>query len=82
MAWSVLELGPDNVAVLRGMLAMFGTAFDEVEAYGGHPPGAGHLQDLVPGDPFSNLAADRRDGDRNGARARADDSAGEGEETY
>jgi len=57
MAWSVLELGPDNVAVLRGMLAKFGKAFDEVEAYGGHPPGTEYLRELLAGESFIALAA-------------------------
>ena len=57
MGWSVLELGPDDVGTLRGMLAMFATAFDEADTYSGHPPGEEYLRELLAGDSFIALAA-------------------------
>jgi len=55
--WSIRELGPHDVAVLRDMLAMFGTVFDEVDTYVGNPPDTGYLRDLLAGESFIALAA-------------------------
>ena len=42
---------------MRALLATFGEAFDEVETYGGKPPGAAYLERLLSSDYFIALAA-------------------------
>ena len=41
------RLGPGDVALLRALNAMFGAAFDDVDAYGGAPPSDAYLEDLL-----------------------------------
>lgn len=51
------SLEGDDVAALRAMLAMFGRAFEDLETYGGEPPGEGYLKALLARDTFVAVAA-------------------------
>jgi aminoglycoside 3-N-acetyltransferase I len=55
--FTIRTLGPADVPVLRGMLAMFGAAFGEPDAYGSAPPGAAYLEQLLAGPHFIAVAA-------------------------
>ena len=50
-------LGPDDLAVMDGMLSMFGEAFDEQETYSGARPDRAYLEGLLGRDTFIALAA-------------------------
>lgn len=50
-------LAPDDVALLRALLTVFGEAFGEVETYSGARPSAGYLERLLGSDNFMALAA-------------------------
>lgn len=50
-------LGPDDLALMDGLLTTFGEAFDEVETYGAARPDADYLRGLLGGDAFIALAA-------------------------
>lgn len=45
--FEVLRLGPDDLARMRGLNAMFGAAFDDAESYGSAPPDDTYLSDLL-----------------------------------
>ena len=55
--YSIHQLGPDDVALMDALLGTFGEAFDEVETYGGKPPGMVYLRQLLGSDYFIALAA-------------------------
>lgn len=48
-------LGASDVAMMDGLLRMFGEAFGEPDAYGGNPPGPDYLRRLLGGDSFIAL---------------------------
>lgn len=54
---NICQLTATDVAVMQGLLTMFGVAFGEVETYGAHRPDAAYLQSLLGGDSFIALAA-------------------------
>lgn len=56
-ALHIRVLGPADVASLRAMLAMFGTAFDDVPTYTGKQPGDAYLRDLLASPTFIAVAA-------------------------
>jgi aminoglycoside 3-N-acetyltransferase I len=53
----IVQLGPDDVALMGGMLTMFGKAFDEVEAYALAKPSDAYLRRLLGRSHFIALAA-------------------------
>jgi aminoglycoside 3-N-acetyltransferase I len=55
--FSVRILGPDDDALMRAMLAMFGQAFDEVRTFNRAQPGKAYLERLLGNDAFIALAA-------------------------
>jgi aminoglycoside 3-N-acetyltransferase I len=55
--FSIRQLGPDDVAVMKALLATFGEAFDDVETYRGNRPSTSYLQQLLGSDYFIVLAA-------------------------
>ena len=55
--FSIHRLTPDDETLMEALLATFGEAFDEVEAYGGNRPSAGYLQQLLDSDYFIALVA-------------------------
>ena len=55
--FSIHQLTPDDQSLMEALLATFGEAFDEVEAYGGNRPSKGYLQQLLGSDYFIALAA-------------------------
>ena len=50
-------LPPDDEALMRAMLDLFGREFDDVPTYSHHQPGAGYLTDLLANPGFIALAA-------------------------
>ena len=50
-------LGPDDVALMEGMSAMFGQAFNEPETYDGARPSEAYLRRLLGSDSFIAVAA-------------------------
>ena len=56
-AVKILTLGPENVAVMEAMLAMFGEAFGEPQTYGDARPTHAYLERLLGSDHFLALAA-------------------------
>ena len=55
--FTIHSLSPDDVALLRALLTVFGEAFGEVETFGGARPSAGYLERLLGSDNFMALAA-------------------------
>ena len=55
--FSICLLAPDDVALMEGMLTMFGEAFDEVETYSGARPSTAYLERLLGSEHFIALAA-------------------------
>jgi aminoglycoside 3-N-acetyltransferase I len=53
----VQTLGPADIARMRGLLAMFGEAFEDPQTYASAPPGEGYLGRLLARDDFVALAA-------------------------
>ena len=51
------QLTTDDVALMEGVLATFGEAFEDVETYAGKRPGADYLRRLLGSDSFIALAA-------------------------
>jgi aminoglycoside 3-N-acetyltransferase I len=45
--YSLRRLGADDLALARGLNAMFGTAFDEPDTYEGAPPSGTYLAELL-----------------------------------
>src|SRR5262245_19374586 len=56
-SFTIRTLGPDDVALMQGMSAMFGQAFNEPETYGGARPSEAYLRRLLGGDSFIAVAA-------------------------
>jgi len=54
---AIRRLTPDDIAPMRGLLAVFGEAFDEPETYTGAQPDDAYLAELLGGDIFIALAA-------------------------
>jgi aminoglycoside 3-N-acetyltransferase I len=57
----VHQLGPADVDRMRDLLAVFGTAFDETETYGGAPPSHAYLVRLLGSECFVALVAQQDD---------------------
>ena len=57
MSLVIHHLTPDDVPLMEALSAMFGEAFDDVDAYIGNRPGADYLRRLLGGDSFIALAA-------------------------
>ncbi len=60
--FTVRRLGPDDVAAMQAMNAMFGEAFGDAQAYGGARPSAAYLRGLLGGETFIAIAAWRDGG--------------------
>lgn len=56
-AFEIRTLGPGDVARMRGLLDMFGRAFEDPAAYCAHPPDDAYLAGLLASDTFIALAA-------------------------
>ena len=56
-SFTIRTLGPDDVALMEGMSAMFGQAFNEPDTYGGARPREVYLRRLLGGDSFIAVAA-------------------------
>jgi|SRR6185436_3759379 len=56
-SFTIRMLGPDDVALMEGMSAMFGEAFNEPETYRGARPSEAYLRRLLGGDAFIAVAA-------------------------
>jgi aminoglycoside 3-N-acetyltransferase I len=54
---SIHHLTRDDTALMKGLLSLFGEAFDERETYVGNQPSAGYLRKLLGSDFFIALAA-------------------------
>ena len=53
----VRALTPDDVPLMRQLLALFGRAFDDVESYSSHQPDDGYLEKLLNSETFIAIAA-------------------------
>ena len=53
----VRALTPDDVPLMRELLALFGRAFDDVESYSAHQPDDGYLEKLLNSETFIAIAA-------------------------
>ncbi len=62
MSVEIRQLGPDNLRLMHALLAMFGDAFDDRDAYTAHRPSDDYLRTLLHGESFIALAA-MKDGD-------------------
>jgi aminoglycoside 3-N-acetyltransferase I len=51
------QLGPGDLTLMRGMLSMFGEAFEDPESYAKKPPRDAYLNKLLSADTFIALAA-------------------------
>lgn len=56
-SFSVRTLGPSDLGPMRGMLAMFGAAFEDVATFSDAPPGDDYLRRLLARDDFIAIAA-------------------------
>ena len=54
---SIRQLSANDLALMEGLLAMFGEAFDDVETYGLSRPSKAYLKRLLNSDSFIALAA-------------------------
>ena len=57
MSYSIHQIGPNDIALMEGLLTTFGAAFDEVETYGGNRPSERYLRQLLASDYFIALVA-------------------------
>ena len=57
MTMAISRLGPDDLALMDGLLTMFGEAFDDRATYGARRPKPGYLRSLLGRDDFVALAA-------------------------
>lgn len=57
----IRTLGPDDVRLMRGMLNMFGAAFNDVPTYAHSQPGTAYLEQLLGSDTFIAIAALKAD---------------------
>ena len=55
----IRQLTPDDLALMDGLLTMFGEAFDEVGTHSRHRPSAAYLRSLLASDYFIALTASR-----------------------
>jgi aminoglycoside 3-N-acetyltransferase I len=55
--FTIHQLAPTDLALMQGMLATFGEAFNDVEAYGKNRPSAAYFQKLLGSDYFIALTA-------------------------
>jgi aminoglycoside 3-N-acetyltransferase I len=53
----IRQLAPEDVALMQGLLTVFGKAFDEVETYGKARPREAYLERLLSSDYFIALVA-------------------------
>jgi aminoglycoside 3-N-acetyltransferase I len=53
----IRTIGPDDAALMRATLAMFGKAFNDVPTYNNAQPGAAYLERLLGSDTFIAVAA-------------------------
>ena len=56
-AFAIRRLGAGDLALMDGLLTMFGEAFEEIDAYGRARPSAGYLRRLLGSETFIALAA-------------------------
>ena len=56
-SFAIRPLGPDDLALIDGMLTMFGDAFGDPDTYGRARPGAAYLRRLLGSESFLALAA-------------------------
>jgi ribosomal protein S18 acetylase RimI-like enzyme len=61
--WPIRQLGPRDIAAMRGLLALFGEAFDELETYCGKQPEDAYLSGLLGRDDFIALVSEAREGE-------------------
>ena len=57
VTFTIQQIGPDDIALMEGLLTTFGEAFDEVETYSGNRPGLGYLRRLLGSEYFIAIAA-------------------------
>ena len=62
MRHRVRQLGPNDVGIMRGVLTMFGEAFEDVSSYSRHQPSDAYLRRLLASDRFIALATIAADG--------------------
>jgi len=55
--YDIRRLQPGDTELIKGLLATFGEAFDEVDTYCGNQPGDGYLNRLLGSDCFIAVAA-------------------------
>ena len=55
----IRQLTSDDLALMDGLLTMFGEAFEEVGTYSRHRPSAAYLRSLLASDYFIALTASR-----------------------
>lgn len=60
-SFNIQRLARNDLALMDGLLSMFGEAFDEVETYGAARPGGSYMNGLLDSDTFVALVA-LRDG--------------------
>jgi aminoglycoside 3-N-acetyltransferase I len=54
---TIQRIMPEDIALMEGLLATFGEAFDEVETYNGNRPSADYLRQLLKSGYFIAIAA-------------------------
>jgi aminoglycoside 3-N-acetyltransferase I len=57
MSYGVQQIGPDDLALMKGLLDVFGAAFEEAETYGARRPDAAYLRRLLGSEHFIALVA-------------------------
>jgi aminoglycoside 3-N-acetyltransferase I len=57
----IRRLGPDDLALMDGLLTMFGEAFEDSASYGAKRPSPAYLRSLLGSDAFIALAAVEQD---------------------
>ncbi len=57
MSFSIQQIVPDNIALMKRLLTTFGEAFDETETYGSNQPGESYFRQLLGSDYFIALVA-------------------------
>jgi aminoglycoside 3-N-acetyltransferase I len=57
----IRRITPYDLPLMEGLVAMFGAAFQDVDAYTGHPPSPEYIQDLLGRDTFIALVAVRNE---------------------
>jgi aminoglycoside 3-N-acetyltransferase I len=55
--FSIYQIAPKDIALMEALLTTFGTAFGEVETYGGNRPNAAYLERLLGSEYFIALVA-------------------------